>query len=77
MEQLLGESATTVIMSAFTLLVIGGLAMTQLNGGIMMWLLVSWVGIPAFVLLAGLLINTPQLLFGAAIMIGLYAFKPR
>lgn len=40
-----------------------------------MWLLVSWVGIPGFILLAGLLVNVPGLLFGALIMIGLYAFK--
>lgn len=75
MEQLLGETATTVILVAGTLLMFGALIMTQLPGGIGMWLLVSWVGIPGFILLAGLLVNVPGLLFGALIMIGLYAFK--
>lgn len=75
MEQLLGGTATTVILVAGTLLMFGALIMTQLPGGIGMWLLVSWVGIPGFILLAGLLVNVPGLLFGALIMIGLYAFK--
>lgn len=75
MEQLLGETATTVILVAGTLLMFGALIMTQLPGGIGMWLLVSWVGIPGFILLAGLLVNVPGLLFGALIMTGLYAFK--
>lgn len=75
MGQLLGETATTVILVAGTLLMFGALIMTQLPGGIGMWLLVSWVGIPGFILLAGLLVNVPGLLFGALIMIGLYAFK--
>jgi len=75
MEQLLGETATTVILVAGTLLMFGALIMTQLPGGIGMWLLVSWVGIPGFILLVGLLVNVPGLLFGALIMIGLYAFR--
>lgn len=62
---------------AVSLLAIGGLVMTQVAGGIGTWLLVSWVGIPAFFLLAGLLANTHGLLFGAAIMIGIYAFRRR
>ncbi|GEK46567.1 hypothetical protein HPA02_08500 [Bisbaumannia pacifica] len=62
---------------AVTLLMLGGLVMTQVSGGIGTWLLVSWVGIPAFFLLAGLLANTHGLLFGAAIMIGIYAFRRR
>ncbi|MGM0858676.1 MAG: hypothetical protein ACQEW0_16585 [Pseudomonadota bacterium] len=62
---------------SITLLMLGGLVMTQLNGGIGMWLAVSFVGIPAFFLLAGLLANAHGLLFGAAIMIGIYAFRRR
>jgi len=62
---------------AITLLMLGGLVMTQLSGGIGTWILVSWVGIPAFFLLAGLLANAHGLLFGAAIMIGIYAFRRR
>lgn len=62
---------------SITLLGLGGLVMTQLSGGIGTWLMVSWVGIPAFFLLAGLLANTHGLLFGAAIMIGIYAFRRR
>lgn len=75
MEQLLGETVTTIILSAGSLLVLGGLIMTQLPGGLGMWLLVSWVGIPGFILLAGLLVNVHGLLLGAAILIGLYAFR--
>tara|TARA_R110001583_G_scaffold189689_1_gene353329 strand:+ start:3656 stop:3898 length:243 start_codon:yes stop_codon:yes gene_type:complete len=60
-----------------TLLMFGGLVMTQLNGGIGMWLTVSWVGIPAFFLMAGLLVNHHSLLFGLAIAMGIYAFRRR
>lgn len=51
--------------------------MSQLNGGIGMWLAVSWVGIPAFFLVAGLLVNHHSLLFGLAIAMGIYAFRRR
>ncbi|MES3674453.1 hypothetical protein QC589_00700 [Halomonas elongata] len=60
---------------AMCLLMLGGVVMTQLEGGLGTWLLVSWVGIPAFFLLAGLLANSHGLLFGAAVMIGVYAFR--
>jgi len=62
------------------LLVLGGLVMTQMprewqtTGG---WLLVSLLGIPLFVMLIGLLINVPALLFGALVLTGLYAGQPR
>lgn len=56
---------------------LGGLVMSQLNGGIGMWLAVSWVGIPAFFLVAGLLVNHHSLLFGLAIAMGIYAFRRR
>lgn len=46
-------------------------------GGIGMWLAVSWVGIPAFFLVAGLLVNHHSLLFGLAIAMGIYAFRRR
>ena len=62
---------------AFTLLLLGALVMTQLNGGLGMWLAVSWVGIPAFFLVAGLLVNHHTLLFGLAIAMGIYAFTRR
>lgn len=62
---------------ACTLLLLGALVMTQLNGGLGMWLAVSWVGIPAFFLVAGLLVNHHTLLFGLAIAMGIYAFTRR
>lgn len=62
---------------ACTLLLLGALVMTQLNGGLGMWLAVSWVGIPAFFLVAGLLVNHHTLLFGLAIAMGVYAFTRR
>lgn len=62
---------------AVTLLMLGGLVMTQLNGGIGMWLSVSWIGIPAFFLVAGLLVNHHSLLFGLAIAMGIYGFRRR
>ncbi len=57
-------------------LVLGGLVMTQMprewqtTGG---WLAVSLLGIPLFLMLIGLLINVPFLLFGALVLTGLYA----
>lgn len=65
-----------LIGGAISLLVIGGLTMTQMprewqtKRG---WLLVSLVGIPALFMIIGLLINVPALLFGALILTGLYA----
>ncbi|MDT8895623.1 hypothetical protein RSO41_13275 [Halomonas sp. I1] len=64
-----------IIGIAATLLMLGGIAMTQLEGGVGMWLFISWVAIPGFVLVVGLLVNTPSLLFGALIAIGIYAFR--
>lgn len=64
-----------IIGIAATLLLLGAIPMTQLEGGIGMWLFVSWLAIPGFILAAGLLINTPSLLFGALIAIGIYAFR--
>lgn len=61
-------------------LVLGGLVMTQMprawqtTGG---WLTVSLAGIPLFIMLVGLLINVPALLFGALVLTGLYAGQPR
>ncbi|MDY7116617.1 hypothetical protein RAN53_09665 [Halomonas sp. SSL-5] len=75
MEQLLGETVTNIILAATCLLVTGGLVMTQLPGGIGMWLLVSFVAIPGFFMVAALLINVPGLLFGALILLGLYSFR--
>lgn len=75
MENLIGETATNIMLVATCLLVTGGLVMSQLPGGIGMWLLVSFVGIPGFFLVAALLINVPGLLFGTLIMLGLYSFR--
>ncbi len=35
---------------AMCLLMLGGVVMTQLEGGLGTWLLVSWIAIPAFFL---------------------------
>lgn len=70
----------TLIGGILGLLVLGGLVMTQMprgwqtTGG---WLSVSLLGIPLFAMLIGLLINVPALLFGALVLIGLYAGQPR
>lgn len=68
----------TVLGLAFTLPLFGGLIMTvmprewqNLTG----WLMVSYLGIPGFLVIAALLINIPVLLFGVIFLVGIAAAK--
>ena len=69
-----------IVVGIIGFLVLGALVMTQMprawqnTGG---WLAVSLAGIPLFIMLIGLLINVPALLFGALVLTGLYAGQHR
>ena len=65
-------------MGALTLLLLGGLVMSQMPrmwdsvGG---WLFVSWVALPAFLVLIAVLVRHPSLLAGVIVAMGLYAMR--
>ena len=63
---------------AFMLPLFGGLIMTvmprewqSLSG----WLMVSYLGIPGFLMVAAILVSVPALMFGALFFLGVAVFK--
>jgi len=63
---------------AFMLPLFGGLIMTvmprewqSLSG----WLMVSYLGIPGFLVVAAVLVSVPALMFGALFFLGVAVFK--
>lgn len=74
----MSEAWISLAMGAITLLLLGGLVMSQLPrmwdsvGG---WLFVSWVALPGFLVLVALLVRHPTLLAGLLVAIGLYATR--
>jgi hypothetical protein len=68
----------TVFGLAFMLPLFGGLIMTvmpkewqSLSG----WLMVSYLGIPGFLMVAAILVSVPALMFGALFFLGVAVFK--
>jgi hypothetical protein len=68
----------TVFGLAFMLPLFGGLIMTvmpkewqSLSG----WLMVSYLGIPGFLVVAAVLVSVPELMFGALFFLGVAVFK--
>ena len=68
----------TVFGLAFMLPLFGGLIMTvmprewqSLSG----WLMVSYLGIPGFLVVAAILVSVPALMFGALFFLGVAVFK--
>ena len=68
----------TFLGMAFTLPLFGGLIMTvmprewqSLSG----WLMVSYLGIPGFLVVAAILVSVPALMFGALFFLGVAVFK--
>jgi len=68
----------TVFGMAFMLPLFGGLIMTvmprewqSLSG----WLMVSYLGIPGFLVVAAILVSVPALMFGALFFLGVAVFK--
>ena len=68
----------TVFGLAFMLPLFGGLIMTvmpkewqSLSG----WLMVSYLGIPGFLMVAAILLSVPALMFGALFFLGVAVFK--
>lgn len=73
-------SFTTIVMSAFSLLMFGAIVQTQLQhewqstSGL---LLISFVGIPLGFALIALMINIPWLFIGAAVFAGIHSSKTK
>jgi len=68
----------TILGLAFMLPLFGGLIMTvmprewqSLSG----WLMVSYLGIPGFLVVAAILVSVPALMFGALFFLGVAVFK--
>lgn len=73
-------SFTTIVMSAFSLLMFGAIFQTQApkewqtTGGL---LFISFVGIPLGFALIALMINIPWLFIGAAVFAGIHSSKTK
>ncbi|MGM0783917.1 MAG: hypothetical protein ACQEUM_07380 [Pseudomonadota bacterium] len=68
----------TTLGLAFILPVLGLLVMIGMPKAwqnVQGWLLVSYVGLPGFVLVIALLVNVPAMLFGAIFLVGILAAK--
>lgn len=66
----------TVLGLAFILPVFGLLAMIAMPKdwqNVQGWLMVSYLGIPGFLMVVALVVNVPVLLFGALFLLGVFA----
>ncbi|MBR9770056.1 MULTISPECIES: hypothetical protein [Halomonas] len=72
----MGIDTETVLGLAFSLPLLGLLAMIGVPRdwqNVQGWLIVSYLGIPGFLIIIALLVNMPALLFGALFLLGVFA----
>ena len=72
----MGIDTETVLGLAFSLPLPGPLAMIGVPRdwqNVQGWLIVSYLGIPGFLIIIALLVNMPALLFGALFLLGVFA----
>lgn len=70
------SNTETILGLAFILPVLGLLVMIGMPKewqNVQGWLMVSYLGIPGFLVIIALLVNMPALLFGALFLIGIFA----
>lgn len=72
----MGIDTETILGLAFTLPLLGLLTMIGVPRdwqNVQGWLIISYLGIPGFLIIIALLVNVPALLFGALFLVGICA----